>query len=232
MTHIPIFPLLLGFVLFGCNAKEQRSVPVTPAPSSKEALVRALDAMKQRDSNALLSLVSGGSKAQNFFASVIDSLKAMDSFRGKFIDAYGEDAWNAFQAPLQEGQKRPNMNLTMPDLSQIQTSASEWQANDDNKGVFEALPGMPLPFKEIDGGWVIDGTGVFNDDRILVGYTDTQQKLTEFIERYEKAIGHKGIGPEDIDYQMGKDFLIVLMGGELKVGGKSPNPDRFKLNEL
>lgn len=232
MTRFPIFILLLSFVFTGCDTKQQSSVPVTPASSSNEALVRVLDAIKRRDTDALLSLVSGGSKAQDLFASVIDSMEAIDAFRERFVDAYGEEAWAAFQAPLPDDQKRPDMILTMPDLDQIQKDSSGWEASDENQGVFDALPGASLPFKQIEGGWSVDGAGVFPDEVTLVGFTKTQQKLTEFIEGYMKAIGHEGISPEDIDYQMGKDLLILLMGGEFKVGGESPHPDRFKLNEL
>lgn len=120
----------------------------------------------------------------------------------------------------------------MLDLDQLQRDSSGWEANDENRGVFDAIPKVLLPFKEIEGGWVIDGTRVFSDEETLVGFTKTQRKLTDFIRGYMKAIGHSGIKPEDIDYQMGKEFLIVLMGGEIKVAGKSPNPDRFRLDDL
>ncbi|MEP4076405.1 hypothetical protein [Haloferula sp.] len=232
MTRFPIFLLLISFALSGCNTEQQSSVPVAPADSSNEALTRTLDALAQRDSDALLSTVSGGSKAQEFFASVIDSFEAIDSFREKFVAVYGDEAWTAFQAPLPEDQKRPDMNLTMPDLEQIRRDSSDWEADDKNGGVFDALPRIPLPFKQVEGGWVVDGASVFPDEETLIGFTETQKKLTEFIISYIKAIGHEGISSEDIDYQMGKDLMIVLMGGELKVGGESPNPDRFKIDEL
>lgn len=180
----------------------------------------------------MLTLVSGGSKAQDFFISLMDSFEAIDAFKKKFIGTYGEEAWATFQAPLSDDQKRPDMNLTMPDLDEIQRESSGWEANDTNQGVFDSLPRVALPFKQVEDGWVIDGTKVFPDEETLVGFTETQRKLTSFIEGYMKAIGHPGISPEDIDYQMGKDLMIVLMGRELKVGGESPNPDRFKLDEL
>lgn len=232
MNYSTIFCILLVFSLIGCGKKDHVSVPVSPATSSNEALMRALEAMKKRDADSLLSLVSGGDEPQALLASVIETFEVVDVFKEKFIDAYGDQAWLEFLAPPEEGQTRPDMSLVIPDFEKLITSSTNWEANDDNQGRFETLSNLSLPFKEKGGGWIIDGDSIYPDEDTLIKYTETQKVLIEFIESYSHAIGKEGISPEDIDYQMGKDLMITLLGGEFIVDGKSANPDRFKLDEL
>ena len=228
------FYLLLAVIpiLGGCKSNQERVAKLVPASSSNAALIQVLDSMIARDSDSLVPLIDGGLEAQEFFASIIESFEAGDAFEKDFRDTFGDDAWDAFQEPLPAGQSRPDMKLTFLDFDEIRKDALKWKATNENQGVCDLMPGVPLPFKEIEGGWVVEGGGIFPDQETLVGYTETQKMLTDFILSYMKAIGQEGITAEDIDYQMGKEFMILLFGGDLKVNGNTSHPDRFKLDEL
>jgi len=232
IVHHFLSPLfILCFIFSGCNS-QKNTVTLDPATTSNEALGRTLDAFEKRDKEALLALVSGGSEVQKFFGTVVDSFEVADSFKTKFVDVYGKEAWDAFQAAIPLDQQTPSFQITFPDFEQIRKDYSDWEATTDNGGVLEVVPSIPLTFKQLQDGWVIDGPKIFPDKKTLKGFTETQSMVSEFIESYLKAIGHEEISAEDIDYQMGKDFMILLMGGELLVDGKTSNPDRFKIDEL
>ena len=223
---------MLSVFFGGCNAGPERGQTLAPADSSREALLKFLQALEERDKEALLPLVDGGPEAQDFFASIAESAEVAEAFKQKLGETYGAEAWDAFQAPLPPEGRRPDMKLAMPDFAKIRTDAAAWEASGENGGVFDGIPGIPLPFKEVSVGWVVDGSKIFPDEETLAGFTETQRKITNFIALYMKAIGHPGISSEDIDYQMGKDLLIEMMGGEFKSDGKNPNPDRFRIEEI
>lgn len=229
MKRFPLLLLAPATLLTGC---EKSSAELVPAPSSNAALARALDAIDRRDRDAMLTLVSGGPAAQESFSAIIETLKAIEAFKQKFISTYGEDAWTAFQAPLPPEDKRPDQNVKLPDIGQIKTNASAWEADDTNHGVFNKLPGFPLTFIRQNGGWVIDGTKVFPNEKTRAGFIALQNRMGDFHRKYTKAIGHPGISAEDIDYQMGKEFMQVITGTELKLNGQSSWPDRFKVDQL
>ncbi len=188
--------------------------------------------MIARDREGLLSLVSGGVKAQQFFAALVESFEVLDAFEARFVEAYGEGAWTAFIDPSPDDQNGADFTVSFPDLDALKQENADWQANAENEGVLLLMPAVRMKFEESSEGWVIDGAGLFPGEEVLVGYTETQRMLNGFVEKYMKAIGHEGIGPEDIDYQMGKDILILMMGGEFKSDGKPVNPDRFKIDDL
>lgn len=223
---------LLSALLGGCNADSGSTEALVPADSSREALFKVLHALEGGDTEALLPLVDGGSKAQDFFVSIVESAEAADAFRAKLSEVYGAEAWDAFQAPLPPEDQRPDMKFSLPDFARIRADAVAWEADVENDGVFNGLTGIHLPFKEVSEGWVVDGSRLFPDEATLTGFTEKQRKFTSFIARYMQAIGHSGISPEDIDYQMGKDLLIEMMGGEFRSDGQTSNPDRFKIEEI
>ena len=67
---------------------------------------------------------------------------------------------------------------------------------------------------------------------ICPGEEDTQNTIRQFgplvevIGKHKKAIGHAGIGPEDIDAELGREMTKVMTGLE------SPEPHRFDINDL
>ena len=210
----------------------QNGSALKPAPTSREALVRVLDALAKRSEEALVALVDGGSGPEAFFRAIVASAKAADAFREKMIESYGEAAWVAFQAPKPESEKRADMQLTMPNLDEIRKTASTWEATAENQGRFEFFPGLSLPFKQIRGGWCINGKELFADEKTLKEYTRIQNLLTALVQRYMKAIGHRGITAQDIDHQMGKDLFREVFGIEFKVNGNPGMTNRFDVNAL
>ena len=232
MTRPLLLSLAAALVVTSCNSKPAEDADLAPAASSNEALMRTLEALEKGEAENLRSLVAGGTKAQAFFDSAASSFAATDAFEQKFVASYGADAWTAFNAPLPLEEKRSDMRLVVPDLAQIRKDSAQWQADQANDGVFDGLPQIKLRFKQVAKGWVIDGPAVLPDEKSLIAATKLQNALADLITRYMKAVGHPGLKAEDIDYQMGKEFLGILMGVEFKSGDDPAIPDRFKLEEL
>ena len=227
-----LVPIFFSVFLVACESGSKPEAALSPAPTSTEALIRVLDGLAAQDADAVVALVDGGPKAQDFFVSMIETFEAAEAFETKFREAYGDQAWEAFQAPLTAEERRPDANLKMADLPALRSAAEQWEGSEENGGRFEGLPRLPLPFKEVAGGWVVDGAHILPSEEALQGFTDTQRAMTSTVQRYMKAIGHEGISAEDIDYQLGKEFLLLIMGGEFKSDGKPAYPDRFRVDEL
>lgn len=230
--HKRKYLIWLLLCLAGCGTQPGASVNLEPALSSNEALTRFLHGLEQGDKKAVLFLVDGGPRAQDFFAAIVDSSIATQEFKKLFTEAYGTDAWEAFQAPLAAGIHRPNMTLAALNVAEVQDQVQQWTANDENEGLCDLIPQLPIPFKKVKTGWVVNGAALFPDEKTLIGFTETQEKITRFIRGFQKAIGKPEISPEDIDYQMGKELMKVLFGGEVSMDGEPVHPDRFVLDEL
>jgi hypothetical protein len=224
----PLFVLSV-LILTACNGHEL--VALKPASTSREALLRAIDALDKRDEGALLALVDGGADAQDFFRSIVESEKSGDAFEKKFTEAYGKEAWQVMQGTRDGPNGAPHMRLILPDMEAIRTEATNWDATADNKGYFDFLPRLPIQFEKISGGWVINGGGLFKDRTTLREMTKSQNMLTTFIRKFMKAIGHKGISADDMDYQMGKDSM-ALLGIEFHVKGQRGPTNRFDIDHL
>lgn len=220
-------------MIVACWSCARKAVPTTPATTSGDILIAFLDAFDARDGKALLPLVSGGNRPQELFRAMLDTAIATDEFRERLTEAYGHNAWNNFQAEVPLGENRPDMNFTIPDTASLREAAEGWQATSDNRGECDILPRLAITIRKFEGGWLIDGAALFDDPEILKGHTDTQRKLTKYIRRYFKAIGHPGISAEDIDYQMGRDLMTNVFGlGEFRVDGKPAHPDRFDIDSF
>jgi len=226
-----IFVVLL-IVLAGCGGHGSGKVALQPAPTGREALLRVVDALKSRDEHALAVLIDGDADAQDFFRSLVDSARAVDEFRVRFIEAYGQEAWARFQSPKGDDGHGAHMNLELPDFQAIEDQLSTWNVTSDNQGRCDVLRGVPLQVKKIDGGWVVEGQHLFSDRQALRQTTQLQNALAAFIRKYIKALGRNGISAEDVDYQMGKDMIRCLMGVEFVSGGKQALPDRFDIDAL
>lgn len=226
---IPIFIFLLIFVT-ACGKRGYDTTHLKPAATSRDALLQTLDALANRDEPSLLALVYGDADAQDFFRSIIASFKMFDDFRDKFTKVYGQEAWAEFQGSATNGE--PAFKFDLPDFDKIKQEATNWEATVDNQGRFDSGFNVPFQLKKINGGWVINGDGLFNDKKTLRGMTKTQNVLIAFTKKYMKAIGHKGISARDIRYQMGKNLLREFMGGEFIEDGKPIITNRFDIDSI
>lgn len=160
---------------------------------------------------------------------------AGDRFRKKFIDEYGEDAWERFNdpehIPYEEGTgSRGNGGITVLKRSEIPKLAEE--AN-ENATEFESSTSIPnssarMELIQRDGRWFMLNHTLFGDlnPEETVAIINFLGHVGSEIERFEQAIGLEGITPDDIDFEFGLASLKAM-------GMSLPNANsRFDVSSL
>lgn len=221
--------LLLGLCCFfvSCGPKK---VALKPANSPREVMVRVLDGIEKRDEVAVLELVNGTVEEQQLFARIINTLEACDVFKERFVKEYGLEAWVKFQGPNDE-ERGADFYFYEPDVEMLREGLESWKDNDEGRWVYTDLHGLNIQLMKLDSGWVIDGAKMFEYDDNLEKTSELMEAIVVLIEDHMEAIGHEGITADDIDYQMGSDFMKMLFGKKVDDEGLF-NPDRYKVGDL
>jgi hypothetical protein len=219
--------IILGFVILttGC-AEKKASHPVTPADSPKTLITNCVMAMHKIDTPTFLACFDATAKEREALSNLMDLAQAMTDFKKSFISAYGEEKWSNFQDP----EKAPEEgNATFKFVTK--EALTELESIDIEIDGDEARIPIPGEIREAvaikhQDGWLIDATSFLPSGSKPEAFGDLMYRMANVTRKYMKAIGHKGIAPEDIDAEVGRAWAKEMFGMT------TPTKHRFNIEEL
>jgi hypothetical protein len=213
--------VLMAMVMAGCS-RSKASAPATP-----EALVkRMMEASSRGDKEQLLSCFTGTGEELKAMESVAEFITAALSFRDKFIKTYGEQAWKDFQSP-EGGPREGNATLDVVTEADIREAAKMEILVERNRARFTP-PGETQEVVAVrtDGGWLIQVSSLLPPNADPESFATMMSVTAAEVSKYEEAIGRQGIKPEDIDAELGRALMKVI------VGASTNAPHRFDIDNL
>jgi len=197
-----------------------------PSDPPREALIQAFSSLLKESKSGMLAHFEATPKEREGLAALYAFIQAGVAFRDAFIRAYGQQAWANFQDP-QKGAGDGDANLELfgeKQIKELRRARIELQGNE----AFCQLASVPESLRLVKrkGRWLVDATSLFP------GNTDPQQmakmliSVAAAVKKYQKAIGHPGIKPEDIDAELGRAMAKIMLGITVNA------PHRFDIDKL
>ena len=221
--------LIASAAVWGCGGKPAAGPGVAAtAGSPRDAVIQLTEAMHEGDEARLMALLEGTDKQKEYMRIRMDFITAGKEFREAFIKAYGRQAWEDFQ----DESKAPidgNATLSVSDPEEKIARFREAEIDERGEEAFcenTDTPGEKIRLIRVEDGWRVDADSLCPDDEKMQGTIKQLGPLAKVIRKYMKAIGHEGIGPEDIDAELGREITTIMTGMEL------PGPHRFDIDKL
>jgi len=209
----------------GCGRKDS-NFAVSPAESPKSVLITCFTAMYETDKATFLTCFDATAEEREALSNIAESDQATEDFKKKFIKVYGVDKWKDFQDPEKapEGCDATLNSITKDDLAEIDTIVIDIKGD---KATFP-FPGEAYEVTVIrrQNGWLIDATSFFPPGVEPKAFGEGMLRAGNVTRKYMKAIGHKGITPEDIDAELGRAFFKEIFGMSITT------KQRFNIDEL
>jgi hypothetical protein len=205
--------------LVGCGKKGQEAPPVPsvdelmavesqPAPTPKEAVMRWARALYQGDSAESMRYVGGPPAQRRAMAAMARFAHAASDFRDRFIDVYGREAWRRFNGP--DGPSQSDATITLEDPGHLQDMRIEVRGD---RATARKGHEDPLHLMKVENGWLVLPMDLTTSGQAIPGKAAAQMNaMADAIQRHYKAIDHGDITPEDIDVELGREFIRELLG--------------------
>jgi len=218
--------LVTSLAVYGCGGKATEPKPGTTPASPRDACIQFTEALAEGNEAKLLAAVEATEGQKELLRAVVDFAAAVSGFRDAFVKAYGEQAWKDFQDDS-KAPKDGNVKLNIPDakesVAKIRNLAIEERGNEAFCDSVDGS-GEKVRLIKVKDGWRMDGGSVFPGETEARKVMGQMKDTAEAVRKYQKAIGRPGIKPEDIDVELGREFVRLLKGFE------SPEPHRFDIN--
>ena len=146
--------------------------------------------------------------------------RAAKDFRRDLIEAYGDDAWDILNDP-DNGPSDGNINMpligdTIIDKDKIvrKGDSASYIVNDN----------VTLISVRTSDGWLIDASCLIPEGAKAEDFLEFSQRVPFLIKKYQKVIGHPGIGVVDIDAELGRELLSPIFSFD--------TPHRFDIDAI
>jgi hypothetical protein len=78
----------------------------------------------------------------------------------------------------------------------------------------------------VNGRWFVDAKSLLPPNAKPEAFVQMMTKFTGLVGKYRKAIGRDGISGEDIDVELGRDMVKLLLGISMN------QPHRFDIDKI
>jgi hypothetical protein len=214
--------------IYGCGGKVSGPSVMALPSSPRDAYIQFIEALTEGNEAKLLDAVDANEPQREFLFGLMDFSTAASRFRRVFVKAYGEQAWKDFQddskAP-KEGHAKLGISDAKEKVDKIRELTMEERGNEAFCDTVDE-PGKKVRFLKVKDGWRMDVGSVTPEETEMRKLTGRMKELAGAVRKFEKAIGRLGIKPEDINAELGREFVKILTGIE------SPAPHRFDINKI
>lgn len=215
--------------LSGCRKSEPEPAPVESqtdeSAAVRQAVINMVTALKDADETKFLASVDATEKEQKALGEIVRLTAAMNKLRDDFIEAYGQKGWDEFQDKSEDLSKDDAHFdfITDESIAKLEEVRIDFR---DKKAFYprenQEKPGRVV---KVEGEWLVDGSDFF-PSIFGPGVVGTfSGKLADVITQYHTAIGKDGIGPEDIDAELGRAMKALF-------GITSEKPHLFDIDKL
>jgi len=207
----------------GAGSAERRKGAATP----KEAVAKFADAIRAMDKNAMIACCSGSKTEMRIVEIMADFGQAVLEFKKKFIKAYGEQAWKDFQDPnkkLDAG----NARFMLPSGADLEAAKKQKITMEkDGTATFEQVGSTQQgKLVKVNGSWFVDAKSLLPPNARPEDFIKMMTAFTALVGKYQKAIGHDGVSGEDIDVELGRAMVKLLLGF------RTDQPHRFDIDKI
>ena len=183
-----------------------------PTDAPREALIEAISSLVKDSESQMLAYFDATPQERQGLSGLYAFNHAGIAFRGAFIKTYGQQAWADFQ-DRRKGPPNGNARLDLfgeKEMGELRRARIELQG-DEAYCRLSNSPHLVRMVKAKDR-WLVDATSLFpgGTDAKRMGKLLTSAAAT--VRKYQKAIGHPGITPEDIDAELGRALVKVMAG--------------------
>lgn len=216
--------LLLVIMIFGCS-DSNLIFGESPAPTPEKALHNCFYSMFKLEKRKFIESFYATKKERKALSAIIDYGAAAKEFRNKFIGAYGEQAWNNFQDPKKapkEGDATFRMFLEQDfnkldfNLVKVKKGTAKFYVEKENRNI-ELI--------KTNDGWLLVASKFLQPGVKAEDFGNLMANMTKVTSKYMKAIGYKGIAPEDIDAELGRAWAS-------EIGFSFSTEHRFNIDKL
>jgi hypothetical protein len=146
---------------------------------------------------------------------------AANRFKNAFTAAYGYDAWLA-TLKTREGR----VETISPGYYNLIKLMKLPAARGDTVEVSLLGGDWPATVVRHQGQWLVSAPHFIGVELDPEANTRVLNGVVAALERFQPAIGHPGLKPEDIDHELDRALMAALLGGPL------PEPERFDPEDL
>jgi hypothetical protein len=216
--------LFLAIMIIGCSDSSLISGE-SAAPTPEKALHSCFYSMFKMEKNNFIECFYATQKERLALSAIIDYGVAAKEFRDKFIAAYGEQAWNNFQDPKKapkESDARFRMFLEQDfkkldfNLVKVKEGTATFYVENENRNI-ELI--------KTNNGWLMVASKFLRPGVKAEDFGNLMANMTKVTSKYMKAIGYKGIAPEDIDAELGRAWAS-------EIGFSFSTEHRFNIDKL
>jgi len=192
--------------------------PTTPQVAIKNLLNAVADGNKDR----FMACWAGTPQQVAAMGSMYEAGRASADFRERFIKAYGDKSWDDFEHGKNEGARA---RLLLMDEGAGDIDKAHCKINGRTAELTDPdHPSKSFTFLKVGDEWRLDASGARPPDPRT--FAELMDSMTASIQKYGKAIGKKGIKPEDINFELGRAMAESMMGVTMK------DPHRFDIDNL
>ena len=192
----------------------------TPA-SPRDAVIQFTQGMFEGDEKKMFAAVEATPEQRRYCRASMELATAAVRFRDAFIEAYGSGEWEEFQDPS-------GASLNVVDLEEKIAHLRKIPIDErSDKAALEGVwkPGDKIEITRVKGGWRVASSSFCPAEEKIQSAIDMHMPVVRVLRKYKKAIGRPGIKPEDIDFELGREFMRVLKGKEIL------GPRRFDIDK-
>ena len=219
--------------LGGCGRGEQgaqskrstsKAVAYKSADQPRNVLENMVTALLAEDRDTYMACFTGSAQELQVPVVLFDFSVAGAAFRADFIRAYGKAGWDKFQS---ESPGEANARLELPDGSLLaELDKATVTINGNSASMTVPQESKSVEFVKQADGWRINACCLVPSGAEPDTQTRMMRSMIRTITKYRKAIGHKGISGEDIDYELGREIVSQIRGGTINA------PHRFDIDKL
>jgi hypothetical protein len=194
----------------GSTEEQARQLPASP----RAVLTELSDAIQRDDVFAFCGLFDASSEEKVGLQAMIEFSAAARNFREQFINAYGQAAWDRFNAPDGGG---AFINISTDQELRLIRDAEITVERGQTVATWEGgFADGELTLVKRKSGWVISAASVLPSDYDRKA-AELISRLAQTVSKYAHAIGHEGITANDLDAELGHAIWTEVFGLQLQV---------------